>query len=212
MPPGNGEVGINLWVEENGTLTSSPKYDVYGLVRSNPGTASSRQGSIGSLGYISDAETGLIYMRARYYDPSMERFISQDSNQDGHNWFVCCNDDPVNLVDKVGKSRTPSQIFWATLAAVFGFLATVFGALTIIAEAASIEVAVIAVFDLGLAMSLVAGAAFVTVGPMVLFGVVVLLAAMAAICAVLAVFDDAGGINSLFPEGDKSENAPAKPE
>ena len=51
-----------------GNLTSSPKYDVYGNVRSNGGTASTKHGFVGSLGHLSEAETGLIYMRARYMD------------------------------------------------------------------------------------------------------------------------------------------------
>jgi len=57
-------------VDPSGNLTSSPKYDVYGLVRQNPGTASSAMGFVGSLGHLSEAGTGLIYMKARYYGPS----------------------------------------------------------------------------------------------------------------------------------------------
>ena len=56
-------------VDPLGNLTSSPKYDVYGAVRANGGTASSKQGFVGGLGHCRDPETGLIYMRARYYDP-----------------------------------------------------------------------------------------------------------------------------------------------
>ena len=55
-------------VDPQGNLTSSPKYDVYGAVRANTGSASSKQGFVGSLGHVSDTETGLIYMKARYYD------------------------------------------------------------------------------------------------------------------------------------------------
>ena len=90
-------------MDPNGSLTSSPKYDVYGLVRSNPGTASSKMGFVGSLGHLSEAETGLIYMRARCYDPALGRFESEDPGAHGSNWFVYCGNNPVNEVDATGK-------------------------------------------------------------------------------------------------------------
>ncbi len=91
-------------VDPLGNLTSSPKYDVYGAVRANGGAASTRQGFVGGLGHVSDAETGLIYMRARYYDPSLGRFSSQDTTRDGINLFTYCNNNPVNLVDLNGNA------------------------------------------------------------------------------------------------------------
>ena len=90
-------------VDPSGNLTSSPKYDVYGLVRQNPGTASSAMGFVGGLGHLSEANTGLIYMRARYYDPSLGRFASEDPGKNGLNWFIYCDDSPVNKVDFTGK-------------------------------------------------------------------------------------------------------------
>ena len=64
-------------------------------------------GFVGSLGHISDTETGLIYMRARCYDPSLERFTSQDIAKSGGNWFVYCTNNPVNLSDKDEKAPWP---------------------------------------------------------------------------------------------------------
>ena len=37
-----------------------------------------------------DEETGLYYLRARYYDPSIGRFMSEDPAQDGLNWYIYC--------------------------------------------------------------------------------------------------------------------------
>ena len=91
-------------VDPLGNLTSSPKYDVYGAVRANGGSASSRQGFVGGLGHVTDAETGLVYMRARYYDPSIGRFESQDPSADGLNWFVYCSNNPINESDVSGKA------------------------------------------------------------------------------------------------------------
>ena len=49
-----------------------------------------------------DLETGFIYLRARYYDPTLGRFISEDPICDGINWYSYCAGDPVNFVDPSG--------------------------------------------------------------------------------------------------------------
>ena len=49
-----------------------------------------------------DEETGLIYLRARYYDPSVGRFISEDPARDGMNWYAYCGNSPVMMVDPLG--------------------------------------------------------------------------------------------------------------
>ena len=42
-------------------------------------------------------------MRARCYDPSLGRFANEDPGYNGANWFIYCNDNPVNQVDADGK-------------------------------------------------------------------------------------------------------------
>ncbi|MCI8485337.1 MAG: hypothetical protein HFH41_13515, partial [Lachnospiraceae bacterium] len=49
-----------------------------------------------------DVETGLYYLRARYYDPELGRFLTEDPAQDGLNWFVYCGNNPVMFVDPWG--------------------------------------------------------------------------------------------------------------
>jgi len=86
-----------------GNLTSSPKYDAYGAVRGGTGTASSRQEFVGGgLGHVSDTETGLIYMRARYYDPSVGRIAKGKPRRlprPAHSWNC---------------RLRPGRHFWAT--------------------------------------------------------------------------------------------------
>jgi RHS repeat-associated protein len=91
-------------VDPLGNLTCADEYDVYGAVRGRSGTATTAHGFVGALGHLSDASTGLIYMRARYYDPSTGRFASEDSGKNGDNWFVYCSGDPVNESDITGKN------------------------------------------------------------------------------------------------------------
>jgi RHS repeat-associated protein len=84
-----------------GAYTANPTLDVYGVPRAS-GTAATKQGYCGSLGHVTD-DTGLVYMRARYYDPNVGRFISEDPSGNGVNWYVYANDNPVTNVDKTGK-------------------------------------------------------------------------------------------------------------
>ena len=54
-----------------------------------------------------DAETGNIYLRARYYDPSVGRFISEDPIRDGFNWYSYCFNNPINFIDPNGLKYVP---------------------------------------------------------------------------------------------------------
>jgi RHS repeat-associated protein len=56
-----------------------------------------------NLGHPTDAETGLVYMRARYYEPWTGRFLSEDPAMDGRNWYVYCGNDPVVRVDYTAR-------------------------------------------------------------------------------------------------------------
>jgi RHS repeat-associated protein len=106
--------------DPNGTVTATRKYDVYGAVRSSTGTSTSKHKFVGCLGHMSEDETGLIYMRARYMDPVTGRFVSEDPEKTGANWFAYCADNPVNLIDSNGKSF---EQVCKVLAAVYTFLA-----------------------------------------------------------------------------------------
>jgi len=88
-------------VDESGNVTNSRKYDVYGSPR-NAQTGSAHC-FVGGLGHTSDAETGLIYMRARYMDPATGRFVSEDPKQNGSNWFPYASANPVNVSDPDGQ-------------------------------------------------------------------------------------------------------------
>lgn len=89
--------------DPTGTVTASSGYDVYGNVRSRAGMATTSHGFVGSLGHMSEANTGLVYMRARYYDPTVGRFASEDRSKNGVNWYEYCQDSPANMVDGAGK-------------------------------------------------------------------------------------------------------------
>ncbi len=51
-------------------------------------------------------ETGLYYYRARYYDPTVGRFISEDpiGFGGGINFYAYVRNDPVILTDPLGRT------------------------------------------------------------------------------------------------------------
>ena len=102
-------------VDESGNVTNSRKYDVYGAPR-NAQTGSAHC-FVGGLGHTSDAETGLIYMRARHYDPATGRFVNRDPGMNGPNWYLYCHDDPVGYSDATGQreDKSPDDTKRATL-------------------------------------------------------------------------------------------------
>lgn len=104
----DGQSNVMGELDPNGNLTAGKKYDVYGGLRSGgTGTSSTRHQFCGSLGHVTDQETGLVYMRARYYDPNIGRFISEDPDAQGSNWYVYVDSSPVNAIDATGKEKVP---------------------------------------------------------------------------------------------------------
>ena len=89
-------------VDLNGNLTATRSYDVYGAKRTTGGTQSTNHGFVGSLGHPSEDSTGMIYMRARYMDPAVGRFVSQDHRHQGGNWFAYVNNSPTAMRDASG--------------------------------------------------------------------------------------------------------------
>ena len=66
--------------------------------------------NVGYRGYFYDFETGLYYLRSRYYDPETGRFINADdtdylgidSSPISLNLFIYCENNPINSSDKSG--------------------------------------------------------------------------------------------------------------
>ncbi len=129
------DVGVICTVARNGegySVQNVKRYDVWGGVRSDSGASSSASGGhlantdkryCANLGHASDIETGLIYMRARYYEPTTGRFISEDPARDGRNWYIYCNNVPTTLVDSAG--RMPHLAAAALGGAFIGFMTAV---------------------------------------------------------------------------------------
>jgi RHS repeat-associated protein len=79
-----------------GTFT----YDAYGKPTASTGVVST---PFGFAGQYTDAETGFVYLRARYYDPATGQFISRDplTGTTGQPYSYADNN-PLNATDPLG--------------------------------------------------------------------------------------------------------------
>ena len=75
-------------------------YDAFGNKQTDTDTSTN---PFEYCGEYFDDETGLIYLRNRYYDPTNGRFVTEDPARDGENWYVYAGNNPVNFVDPDGK-------------------------------------------------------------------------------------------------------------
>ena len=85
------------------TIQDERSYDVWGSVRSGSATGGPRGRYCANLGHVQDDESGLVYMRARYYEPGSGRFISEDRGRDEENWYVYASNNPIQNVDPSGN-------------------------------------------------------------------------------------------------------------
>ena len=63
--------------DDDGAMTATYQYDAFGAVKTKTGAADTEWRFTGEL-QDSQAARGLYYLRARYYDPALGRFLSRD--------------------------------------------------------------------------------------------------------------------------------------
>ncbi len=84
-----------------GALAQTYTFDSFGKQTASSGSLTN---PFQYTGRESDAETGLYYYRARYYDPTVGRFISEDPTgfKGGLNFYPYVTNDPANQTDPMG--------------------------------------------------------------------------------------------------------------
>jgi RHS repeat-associated protein len=106
---GSTRLLTNTTGENVGTTT----YDAYGNVVEHKGTSSS---SLGYDGQYTDADTGLIYLRARYYDPATLQFLTLDPSQASTGVpYQYTSDNPVGEEDPTGEHAKPKKGDWTVV-------------------------------------------------------------------------------------------------
>jgi len=102
LPHGLGSVRAQAG--DTGAVTGTADYDVWGTELS-----STTSGLFSWTGEQSDDETGLTYLRARYYSPTYSRFLSTDPVQpnaggtQGFNAYAYAQNNPATLTDPSGR-------------------------------------------------------------------------------------------------------------
>ena len=86
-------------VNAAGTQTKTYAYDACGNEKDRIGADTN---PFRYCGEYFDVESGIYYLRARYYDPSIGRFTQEDPAQDGLNWYSYTGGNPVLFIDPTG--------------------------------------------------------------------------------------------------------------
>jgi RHS repeat-associated protein len=86
--------------DETGQVIQTIAYDPYGETALSEGAT---EPAYQYTGQEKDAETGLYYYGARYYDPELGRFIQGDSLLDGLNRYAYGHNNPLKYTDPTGN-------------------------------------------------------------------------------------------------------------
>jgi RHS repeat-associated protein len=91
-----------------GGVVGTSSYDAYARLTASSGTATT---PLGYAGQYTDAESGLQYLRARYYDPVTAQFLTRDPMTDvTQSPYGYAHDDPVNAIDPSGLDEVKVPI------------------------------------------------------------------------------------------------------
>jgi RHS repeat-associated protein len=107
-----------LLTDTAGAAVGAFTYDAYGNLTGRSGTATT---PLGFAGEYTDAGTGLVYLRARYYDPATGQFISRDPLEavTGEAYgYVSGN--PLNATDPTGLCPFCLVVFWGAASGAAG--------------------------------------------------------------------------------------------
>ena len=101
-------------VNSSGSVVTRYEYDAFGSVRSESPSGDTRNKNkfVGGHGIVDDSdETGLVYMRARYYDSETGRFISRDpiGTAGGLNLYCYVDNNPIRYNDPTGKCKKKKE-------------------------------------------------------------------------------------------------------
>jgi RHS repeat-associated protein len=102
------------------TVSGNYHLDAWGNYR-NPAELEASKNRFGFTGHLFDRETGTYYAKARYFDPGLGRFLTQDSylgeidNPPSLHRFLYANANPTTYVDPTGNASVEQWLFRDTV-------------------------------------------------------------------------------------------------
>ena len=119
-------------IHTSGTAVVEYTYDAWGNILTTTGSMAETLGKLNPLryrGYVYDDETGLYYLKSRYYDPEIGRFLNADDTSylgaDGtllsYNLFAYCKNNPVFRSDHSGSFSISSAIIGGVTSFITSF-------------------------------------------------------------------------------------------
>ena len=112
----NGHGDVVQLTGANGIVTKNYDYDAFGNEKAPDANDTN---VFRYCGEYFDKETGTIYLRARYYDPTIGRFISEDSvwGKDNDplslNLYTYCGNDPIDNIDPSGHEHIATKFTYS---------------------------------------------------------------------------------------------------
>jgi RHS repeat-associated protein len=93
------EGSTDVITDSSGNIVWDGDYEAFGAVVRSNGTI---RFDASYTGKEFDVDTGLYYFNARWYDPTLGRFITEDPAKSGNNWFAYCDNNPMSFTDPTG--------------------------------------------------------------------------------------------------------------
>ncbi len=89
----------NVVTDSSGKIVWDAEYEAFGEISRSNGSIDFKALYTGRE---LDPDTGLYYTNARWYDPQLGRFITEDPARDGNNWYAYVNNNPMAYTDPTG--------------------------------------------------------------------------------------------------------------
>lgn len=105
--------GSSLYaVDKNGETVSHAVYNAWGRLQSDAPTDMNFTGMEGLISYSTyswDVTLELYFAQNRFYDPADKRFTQEDKTEDGVNWYLYVENNPLIFVDADGNMMVPVE-------------------------------------------------------------------------------------------------------
>lgn len=108
----NAEYDVTAIADANGNILARYYYDAWGKLVDITGNVELAEiNPIRYRSYYYEFEIGMYYLKTRFYDPEMCRFLNADgvlgANQDilAYNLFAYCSNNPINCTDSTGCGK-----------------------------------------------------------------------------------------------------------